>query len=145
MSDEPLRRLLAQPKLGGVYRLPVDTATLHTVANAAGWLFRRIDLRESPDLERVLTSIGSALEFPEWFGNNLDALHDCLTDLSWLDAPGYLLVVTGSETLQASAPTGFSALTAVFAAAAGSWHESGVPFWVFIDQRADGLTEIRPS
>lgn len=27
-------------------------------------------------------SIARALSFPAWYGNNLDALYDCLTDLS---------------------------------------------------------------
>ncbi len=31
------------------------------------------------DLHRVLAK---ALHFPSWYGNNLDALHDCLTSLS---------------------------------------------------------------
>ena len=26
--------------------------------------------------------MGSALDFPEWYGKNLDALYDCLTDLT---------------------------------------------------------------
>ncbi len=26
-------------------------------------------------------TIAKALEFPEWYGGNLDALHDCLTDI----------------------------------------------------------------
>lgn len=30
------------------------------------------------DLHRAFAE---ALAFPEWYGNNLDALHDCLTDI----------------------------------------------------------------
>ena len=29
----------------------------------------------------ALELLGQALVFPEWWGRNLDALHDCLTDL----------------------------------------------------------------
>lgn len=36
-----------------------------------------IDSRES--LHRVFAE---ALSFPEWYGKNLDALHDCLTEIS---------------------------------------------------------------
>lgn len=32
-------------------------------------------------------ALADALAFPDWYGNNLDALYDCLTDL---DAPVYL-------------------------------------------------------
>lgn len=27
-------------------------------------------------------ALSEALEFPQWYGKNLDALHDCLTELS---------------------------------------------------------------
>lgn len=32
----------------------------------------------------ALVEIGKAFSFPEFYGENLDALYDCLTDLSWL-------------------------------------------------------------
>ncbi|HEY0641715.1 MAG TPA: barstar family protein [Pseudonocardiaceae bacterium] len=35
----------------------------------------------------ALTAIGEALDFPPYYGGTLDALYDCLSDLSWL-APG---------------------------------------------------------
>ena len=41
----------------------------------------------------AIAAIARALSFPDWFGQNLDALHDSLTDLSWLPAGEYTLVV----------------------------------------------------
>ena len=32
--------------------------------------------------ESFYTALSLALRFPGWFGNNLDGLYDCLTDLS---------------------------------------------------------------
>ena len=31
--------------------------------------------------EEAMERLGGALGLPEWWGRNLDALHDCLTDL----------------------------------------------------------------
>jgi len=41
----------------------------------------------------AIAAIARALDFPDWFGQNLDALYDSLSDLSWLPAGEYVLVV----------------------------------------------------
>ena len=45
--------------------------------------------------------IAQALEFPQWFGGNWDALEDCLTDLSWSKAAGHVLLFEGAGGLAA--------------------------------------------
>jgi ribonuclease inhibitor len=42
--------------------------------------------------------LSQALAFPAWYGNNLDALHDCLTDLR----QDTTLTVTGLASLEQS-------------------------------------------
>ena len=37
--------------------------------------------------------IAHVLSFPDYFGRNWDAVYDCLTDLNWLPAAGYVLVL----------------------------------------------------
>ena len=70
------------------------------------------------------------LGFPEPFGRNLDALHDCLTDFSWRLAPGYVIVLSGSEVLQGT-PTSLAALNEVLACAIEFWNERDIPFRIF--------------
>ncbi|QFZ17275.1 barstar family protein [Saccharothrix syringae] len=43
----------------------------------------------------AIAAIADALGFPDWFGHNLDALHDSLTDLSWLPEGEHVLVWEG--------------------------------------------------
>ena len=39
-----------------------------------------IDGNSVTSMEDIHASLARQLEFPEWYGGNLDALHDCLTD-----------------------------------------------------------------
>jgi RNAse (barnase) inhibitor barstar len=42
--------------------------------------------------ERLLEALDVNLGFPDYFGNNWDALQECLTDLSWLDPVQVVIV-----------------------------------------------------
>ena len=48
--------------------------------------------------------IAAALQFPFYFGENWDALHDCLSDLTWLHADTVLIAVIDSDRLLEHAP-----------------------------------------
>ena len=43
--------------------------------------FAIIDGNSVTSMEDIHKVLAQQLEFPEWYGGNLDALHDCLTDL----------------------------------------------------------------
>ncbi|WP_121003199.1 barstar family protein [Saccharothrix australiensis] len=45
----------------------------------------------------ALAAIGEAMAFPDYYGQNLDALYDCLTDLSWLPPGEHVLVWEGGD------------------------------------------------
>ena len=40
-----------------------------------------IDCAETTDVKSMHLLLAEALSFPAWYGNNYDALHDCLTDI----------------------------------------------------------------
>lgn len=69
-------------------------ATLRQWAAAAGHRFVDIDLAGCHDKKAVLRAIGRGFGFPAWYGANLDALYDGLTDLpDTASAPGYVVVL----------------------------------------------------
>ena len=47
--------------------------------------------RTSTRKEQLLNHVATALHFPKDFGHNWDALEECLTDIEWVDADGYVI------------------------------------------------------
>lgn len=81
------------------------------------------------DKEALLRNIATALGFPAWFGGNWDALEDCLSDLSWRDAAGHVLVFDGART-----GDDFGVLVDILRSSAEYWAGRGKPFFaVFVD------------
>ena len=60
-------------------------------------------------------AVAAALSFPDWFGRNLDALSDCLRDLSWLPDGEHVLVWSAPEVFEDADPDGYEAVTDVLA------------------------------
>ena len=73
----------------------------------------------------ALDAIGVALNFPAWYGRNLDALYDCLVNLSWQGAGEHVLVWAGHRQLEAADPEGYRAVLAVLDEAAGASSGAG--------------------
>lgn len=71
------------------------------------------DGRLTVDKLSTLDAIGAALSFPDYFGRNLDALYDCLTDLSWLPSGEHVLVWIGSDSLKAAEPKAYLGIRSV--------------------------------
>ncbi len=143
MTRKTLQALLEDPRQAGVYRLPhADRPALKEAAEAAGFACFEADLGDSDQIQWVLARLGRELGFPEWYGNNFDALKDCLGDISWRDEAGYLLILSRAEALQLADAQAFHTLNEVFAAAIDEWRSQDVPMWVFYDLQADGLATL---
>lgn len=77
----------------------------------------------------LLKRIAAALDFPQWFGENWDALEDCLSDLSWRDAPGHVLILEGARN-----GDDLGVLIDILRSSAEYWAGRGKPFLaVFVD------------
>lgn len=132
--------VLGDPAKSGVYHLPqVDPQPLLAAAEASGFAVFRVDLSVARDKAGMLAAIGRTMAFPAWFGHNLDALADCLDDLSWRPADGYLVLLAHCDGIHGRAEDDFIATLQVFEQAAAEWREQGIPFWCFVDMQADGI------
>ena len=60
----------------------------------AGFALKVIKGRHCKTPTHLFEEFARALEFPDYFGHNWDALEECLADLEWLPAKGYVLLIT---------------------------------------------------
>ena len=132
--------------IAGIYKLARrDLPALKQAADELKQAFLSVDLSSAGNVPGFIKALRRDLGFPEWFGGNLDALHDCLTDLSWHPAPGYVITLAGSETLSTN-PTSFAAFNAVLSSAVESWRARNIPFRIFYVQEDDSPgTQHDPS
>lgn len=67
-------------------------------------LLVELDGRNMSNSVEMYNEFASLFKFPDYFGRNLNALFDCLTDLEWLPAEGYLLVIKNAGCLLKNEP-----------------------------------------
>ena len=113
----------------GVYRVSRADETLDA-AREGGLALAQVSYAQK---SRLMENLAAALGFPAWFGANWDALEDCLADLSWRPASGYVLLFDNAQ-----AGDDLGVLVDVLRASAESWAARGKPFFaVFVDPRGE--------
>ena len=114
---------------------PVARALRAELAGAV--LLREVDGRECADKTALLGALAAALDAPAHFGDNWDALADCLRDLSWLPpAAGHGLVLTHAEHVLAAEPSARETLLSVLDLAGEHWAAGRRPFHTVLSRGA---------
>ena len=143
MNAVDLCAVLADPGQAGAYF--VDAGDSEALVEAAGTLdyqVRRIDLAGCRDKACALDLIAEALRFPDWVGDNWDALADALNDLSWLPANGYLLLLEHASEWRGHAGADFEVLLDILDQAATPWAEQGTAFWSLLPLPSEELAAL---
>lgn len=103
---------------------PQPLAPALAAAEEAGWTTVRLDLDGVRTKAALMRRAGAALDVPDWFGGNWDALADALRDLSWLpEAAGRLVAVTSWRSFAAARPADWETLREVLEEAVDFWRE----------------------
>ena len=133
MTGTELGALLADASQAAAYFIDVrDRAAMVEAANALDFHVATANLEAVYDKAGLLDEIAEALEFPADFGANWDALADSLGDLSWLPAPGHLLLIDHCSDLREDEPEDFATLLEILDEAARVHAAAGVPFWAVL-------------
>lgn len=94
----------------------------------AGFEIFEVDTNEISTKEQLLGSIAEAMSFPDYFGGNWDALDECLRDMQWAHATGYVLLVRSAESLWRRNPRIAAGLLQSWTFSAEAWSREGVAF-----------------
>ncbi len=99
------------------------------------------------DVDGLLQEFGVALRFPDYYGSNSAALQECMTDLEWLPADGYLLFLTDAGHLLKHEPQEMPWLIGLLSevceewshpvALGESWDRPAKPFHVVFQYRSN--------
>jgi hypothetical protein len=108
---------------------PADVSNLARALERGGKLAARVLRgRKSATVPALFDEWSAALQFPLYFGDNWDAFRDCLTDLAWLPAEGYVLLIADAvHLLRAAPPAEPGRFVAVLQDAVESWNTPEKP------------------
>ncbi len=104
LSEEETTALLAQLTLQQIAARAVHGETLSGKAD-------------------LLNALADAFAFPGYFGHNWDAALECLSNMRWLPADGYVCILTAAQTFRASQPAVYADLCRIAGYAAERWQE----------------------
>ncbi len=117
------------PSSNGVYRVGGGLPALPGLI--------RLDGRSLATKAALLDALGQALDFPDYYGANWDALEECLQDLSWWQGPVRVLIEHAGCVPRHDLET----LVAIWGEAAGLWARAGRPFLLLL-QGVEGLIRL---
>lgn len=110
----------------------------HTVEHA-GYRFAHVDGWVGQSKAEFLASVGEALDFPDHYGQNFDALADCLHDVGDGTA-GVVLLWDGWSTLARSDETAFNVALSVLGSRVNA--DRGAPFTVLLRGEGPGVPGV---
>lgn len=70
------------------------------ISNISNTFYAVLDGSKIPDMDTFYEAISTALNFPDYFGENLDALDELLYEMDWIEQDyAMLLILNNSELL----------------------------------------------
>jgi len=78
--------------------------------------------RKMTTTQGIYDEFAAALQFPYYFGENWPALDECIADLEWLPADGYLICITSAQEIGANdSYDSFATLMRILVKAGRGW------------------------
>jgi RNAse (barnase) inhibitor barstar len=122
-----LSDILADCKDSGVYLLEGTTAVSQAkeLVERHGLAFLVLDGKTIHGKDEFLKQAAATLQFPDYFGGNWDALADCLTDMSWHQASGFVILYNDFNPFAEKARDEFRVALDIFRESTEFWRSQG--------------------
>ena len=126
--------LLTGNAVPGLYRLlhRGSAAAIGAAAAAHGWRLFHLDGRYARDKTTFLAAAAATMAFPAYFGYNWDAFEECVNDLSWVPASGYVLLYDHLWWLACDCVPTWQSARAILEEASQNWSKEGIPFYTLV-------------
>jgi RNAse (barnase) inhibitor barstar len=124
--------ILAKHAASGLYALqgPLVLTSIEQLAKEHDLAFFVLDGARAGSKKEFLDHVTGVFGFPDFFGKNWDAFADCLTDMSWVDRNGFLIVYSDFRQFAGHSPEDFDTVIEIFKEAADFWKKEGKTFLV---------------
>ncbi|MEW6497550.1 MAG: barstar family protein [Cyanobacteriota bacterium] len=141
---EQLSAVLKGERSPGLYRVTteVNIDELSSLCQEYGFQFFYINGKNVTSKSEFFQNCAETMNFPDYFGYNWDAFADCMNDLSWLSANGYILLYTQPENFANNDPSEWSTVLLVLQEAVESWRETETPMYILIRTDSLALDEL---
>ncbi len=128
----------------GFYRVStwVRPASIEKRVRQAGWQYAYLDGGSIRSKDEFLHGMQEAFRFPSYFGHNWDALEECMLDLSWLPAPGYVLLYNQPNRFIGNALDEWTTAYLILEEAVAHWHREGAPLFVIFRRTGFNLRDL---
>ncbi|MEJ7652228.1 MAG: barstar family protein [Chloroflexia bacterium] len=140
-----------------IHLLVADPGTAYEgswLLNKEGLCARLMRAKHMRTFAGLYTETSAALQFPDYFGYNWAALDECLADLMWLPANGYVLLITDASQIleEEKELDNFEALVALATGAADEfsrpvelgewWDRPALPYHLVLQEQTENVSAI---
>jgi len=128
----------------GVFAAPRVIGPLRAAAKGAGIDWFDLDLDGVASRDAFLKRCAETFLFPDYFGHNWDALHECLLDLAGPGSPGAVVHWRRGAPLAKRAPDAVRTGLEILQDAARYWGSGGRVFLLVVDRASAPGLDLAP-
>jgi RNAse (barnase) inhibitor barstar len=105
-----------------------------------GYLIFSLNGHEIKSKEELLRYLARVMKFPDHFGQNWDALEECLNDLEWSSSKGYIIQFMNADSFIKICPSDFSIFVEIIKSTSIYWNTNKVKFLLLVETNIPTVT-----